>query len=438
MSKSFLSFNDELMTSRLLPSQPDLLQSLRNITEKFLALSRLAKTENDDDFDFSGEFENMRMPTISNLPENGRVTEVQDSVLPSSASDERNDSNTSSADSIYEVADEFFSPYLQSDFGQTVQALTVSDAERSVFMSETLGEGSSRLSLVGSQILSEVPYMNNLQEPSFARRLKRSCFEYGCRLLADPACDPETLLRVFRLALGTSSRKLILSRLQGALNRASDEIPEAWNLPFFHLGGAGTHYPRRDVHGNPLYPPNMHPISEAFGFWTFQSSEIPEAERNLGRLLNAFGFDGEWFDSHDVEGFLREKGIFLDDQSAFLEVPESSLTVGSPLSEPARHGGGGSKTTGHIIREKSPFGEPGQIFDSQQQTFSDITNAVDVESRAAQLSYGGLSAGLDTGNILADIPDMSNGSALPHMFGPKKSSLTIDVGQFVDRKLPRS
>jgi hypothetical protein len=433
MSKSFLSFNDELMASRLLPSQPDLIHSLRNITETFLALARLSKKENDQELDFPRESEHMEM---SSLPENSRGIKVQDSILPPSSAlgvREGDDSNTSSADTFNAPTDEFFTRYPHQDFEQTSQVLTVSDAEQAVFVPESLGERSSGFSLVGSPLPSLLPSSPDLQEPSFTHRLRYRCLERGYELLSDPTSDPRNLLRVFRLTLGISSRKVIMSRFKRALNQPYDNSLEAWNVPFFHLGGAGTHYPRRDVYGNPVYPPNMHSISEAFGFWTFQLSEAAQGESSSGDLLRVFGVDGEWFDSHDVEGFLREKGIFLDDHSSFLEVPESVLTIRPPPSDPVYIESNGGNTTGRVAGETFCVNEPGRILDSEQQIISDMANAADREPHATQLSYEGLSTGLDTGTALADRPNVSNG----HMYGTKQSSLTIDVGQFVERKLPR-
>jgi hypothetical protein len=256
-------------------------------------------------------------------------------------------------------------------------------------------------------------------------------------LLLDPATDPERLLRTFRFALGISSRKRILSRFQKVLTRESgDDALEAWNIPFFYLGGAGTHYPRRDQQGNPVYPPNMRPVSEVLGPWPSQLSEVPHGERSLERLLVAIGFDGEWFDSHDVEGFLRERGIFLEGHSSFLELPETRLAFGSWDDNPFHQETHDTMATVHVAQKRSSPNELDDVLDLERTALSDMTNVADVES-SIQLSYVAASAGLGTRgvqDILSSNPGLSHGSTYHHIPISKRYSLTLDVGRFVDRK----
>ncbi|KAJ5089360.1 hypothetical protein N7532_008044 [Penicillium argentinense] len=81
--------------------------------------------------------------------------------------------------------------------------------------------------------------------------------------------------------------------MKGILESGLDEAPEIWDMPFYLLGGAGTHYPRRDRTGKPILPPNA----------------LPTSELSDHDLLADFGLNGEWLDSHDVEGYLGEKAF---------------------------------------------------------------------------------------------------------------------------------
>ena len=104
----------------------------------------------------------------------------------------------------------------------------------------------------------------------------------------------------------------MLNRFQELLKRKAGESLENWNVPFFRIGGAGTHFPRRDDMGRKVYPPNIFSPAKAFGPMPFVVAEIPHSMTTVEQLVEAVGFGGVWFDSHDVEEYLRTKGIFLD------------------------------------------------------------------------------------------------------------------------------
>lgn len=129
-------------------------------------------------------------------------------------------------------------------------------------------------------------------------------------------------------------------RFQELLQRTAGESLENWNVPYFRVGGAGMHYPRVGKDGNISYPPNIHSPARAFGPMLFTTPETPREEQTTDRLLQAIGFGGTWFDSHDVESYLQEKGIRLSAQSSFVDIDASllsppSLTVDSNSQEPS-------------------------------------------------------------------------------------------------------
>lgn len=163
-----------------------------------------------------------------------------------------------------------------------------------------------------------MPYFH---ESSFERRLHRACLKNGYDLLVDPTTDPENVRRVFRLPLAFSGRDSIVQRVQGILEVGLEEAPEMWDMPFFLLGGAGTHYPRRDQGGRPILPPNAVPMSKLISALAHQAAQ-PESVHSIEEFLAGLGLDGEWYDSYDVEGYLKEKGISLDGDISFCKVPE--------------------------------------------------------------------------------------------------------------------
>ncbi|RMD41058.1 hypothetical protein DV735_g4079, partial [Chaetothyriales sp. CBS 134920] len=193
-------------------------------------------------------------------------------------------------------------------------------------------------------------YTYSFQEPTFARRLHRMTLEQTYRRLAHPEFDPDQLKRTFRFTFCFSNRKRMMSRLQDILKRKSGESLENWNVPFVNIGGAGTHYPRRDSEGSAIYPPNLLPPDKAFGAkygpQAWIEVETPRAG-STQEILEAIGFGGLWFDANDVEHYLQSKGIYLDGQSSFVEVDPSivHLTLPQP-GQGSSSWSRGSSTTG--------------------------------------------------------------------------------------------
>jgi hypothetical protein len=87
-------------------------------------------------------------------------------------------------------------------------------------------------------------------ETTFARRLTRATLECGFQILSSASVRPAALNYVFRLSLPYVSLDQLRVRFKMMLSRSIHEDLEFWETPFIHLGGAGTHYPRKDAYGN--------------------------------------------------------------------------------------------------------------------------------------------------------------------------------------------
>ncbi|KAL1963251.1 hypothetical protein VTN77DRAFT_8576 [Rasamsonia byssochlamydoides] len=450
MSKSFLSFSDEIMASGLLHSQPALLHSLRNITENFLSLARLAKKDSDPEIDSSKVPEPMECASTTRKDQDSDlIEEVRDVTFQPTLDNGRrevDDSSTLHKNSMPFVSDDLlqrpnFDNVDNVDNVQVVHTIGVDNGHTTgVLLPAISAEESPRL--IERPLSPMSPYSYCFEESTFARRLHRSCLERGYRLLTDPSVNPEELLRTFRFSFGISNRKRIISRFQKLLSRGVNEALETWNMPFFHLGGAGTHYPRRDQQGNPVYPPNMHPITEALGPWPFHLAETPHENKSIESLLMAIGFDGEWFDSYDVEGFLREKGIFLDGHSSFVELPQVRLLSASSGEQRSHFQDviNGVQAAAESSRVSSPNELPDAFGDSHMNVLPDRPKTCGIQS-TMQLSYG-ISSSLDrletvdSQQILSTTTSSSHGP--PHQAQISGGSpLTLDVGRFIDRLVSR-
>lgn len=180
-------------------------------------------------------------------------------------------------------------------------------------------------------------YTYSFQETTFARRLHRMCLERAFRNLTSPNVDPKWIQRAFRFTFCFSNRKRILQRFKAILQRKAGESLENWNIPFFNIGGAGTHFPNTDKDGIPIFPPNMLPPDQAFCQedikpMRYCDPETPRDEKQVQEVLESIGFGGIWLDSHDVEEYLKTKGIYLDGSSTFVEVDPSLVLPTLPTS----------------------------------------------------------------------------------------------------------
>ncbi|KAL2814113.1 hypothetical protein BJX63DRAFT_420913 [Aspergillus granulosus] len=134
--------------------------------------------------------------------------------------------------------------------------------------------------------------------PSFIEQLHIACLYQGFLMLNSPSIPLDMLWRPFRLLLTLVPRDTITSFFRACLvARLNKRPPQAFaEIPFFQLGGAGTHYPE-------LYLPTQHSREwEASMVSSPLSAFSPEVQEEL---------EGEWFDVHDLAGYLHEKGVLL-------------------------------------------------------------------------------------------------------------------------------
>jgi hypothetical protein len=176
-------------------------------------------------------------------------------------------------------------------------------------------------SLTSKSIAPDFTY--SYDETTFARRLTRAALEAGFQILSMATIRPSALNYVFRLSLAYYTVEQLRSRFKEMLSRGVNEDLDFEETPFVHLGDAGKHYPRKDANGN-IMPRRKNN-------WTLR--QIGPPEKRMVRAENAVdgraeylhdidlsGFEGEWFDAHDVQGYLEEEyGCRLNPKSSFAE-----------------------------------------------------------------------------------------------------------------------
>lgn len=170
----------------------------------------------------------------------------------------------------------------------------------------------------------------SFQETTFARRLQRACLERAFHLLSTAHLRPSDFNRVFRLCRHYSTRDELLRDFRNLLQHSVLQPLDFLNSPFLHLGGAGTHYPGRDELGKVVRETNWNvrrigPYATRVQREEFRRSNRPDIifTQELEEDMEAYG--GEWFDSHDVEGYLEELGVHIDAQASFAEAAVKTL-----------------------------------------------------------------------------------------------------------------
>ncbi|KAL4962429.1 uncharacterized protein BDV14DRAFT_178305 [Aspergillus stella-maris] len=147
----------------------------------------------------------------------------------------------------------------------------------------------------------------SFNESSPVRVFQRLCLEHIWRLFSDARSNPQELYRVFRLVPCVKWPEKFGKYLLCLVRSGSNERLDLPALPFYCIGGAGTHYPNHKE-GRPVYPENMRlPRRVLSTMVGLSPGEVATAERKV--LLELAGLDGVWLDCRDVVGYIDEKGL---------------------------------------------------------------------------------------------------------------------------------
>ncbi|RAQ42743.1 hypothetical protein AFGD_010040 [Aspergillus flavus] len=169
-------------------------------------------------------------------------------------------------------------------------------------------------------------YTYSYQEKFFCRRLQRYSLEYAFRLFTDARSHPLEVYRVFRLVPCIQDRKQMYPYFRKLVSAGVRDALEIPNLPLYSIGGVGTHYPKKDCLGNPIYPANTRTPKRVLGlFQPLGGMGEVDQEPDHRKFLELCGYGGEWFDCRDVEGYLREQGVDLDASSLFPSIHDQRI-----------------------------------------------------------------------------------------------------------------
>ncbi|KAI0878691.1 hypothetical protein GGS24DRAFT_371170 [Hypoxylon argillaceum] len=170
-------------------------------------------------------------------------------------------------------------------------------------------------------------------EKTFGRRLHRRTTEKAAKLLSMSNPPYDTMHRVFGFVRNYASLENIRWRVEATLSRSANEDLNAYAQPFHQIGGSGTHY-ASDAKTIPF--PNGAPFpNTGLGMGPFNEKTTTVGDELLDALQRSTfpGWQGEWFDSYEVEQFLAQKSINLPPGGdGYVEIPPGEF-YDNPLSD---------------------------------------------------------------------------------------------------------
>jgi len=374
MSKAFLSFNDNAMASGILQVRPELARQLKATTERFISLSRSANKGSDDEHSGSD---------IDSVDESHAPRRAQSGMMESRSYRIAADNRSSSPELIprqrevlplgyVQISDDssgIITPNLVDTATMDISGMSGVSNDMIAVTSGMVGFDSllqaagvpfDKIQPLSSQIFSvdsmELPtapdptdlsalhntslpnelapaYTYSFQETRFAKRLHRATLERGFHLLSTAHLRPAAFSHVFRFSLLYNTRDALLARFKYKLSLPPDAPLEYYNTPFIHLGGAGLHYSKRKVSNSYLIKPGPMMPGMRVPKARLESADPATGAQPYDIELDLREYEGEWYDAIDVEGFLEEKGVRIEDIGSFAEAiitEEASAAVSAP------------------------------------------------------------------------------------------------------------
>ncbi|KAH8776271.1 putative AT DNA binding protein [Diaporthe sp. PMI_573] len=146
---------------------------------------------------------------------------------------------------------------------------------------------------------------SHVELSTFISQLRLACAYNAFETLSDPTVGLDSIRNKFCFLLSLMSREHLTSYYKASLQARIDRSAlKPWEtVPFFGLGGAGSHYAR----------PSPEPPRGSSGTQDSPQHEWPQVSDPLFTFSTQIreSLDDTWFDARDLEGYLKEKGVCL-------------------------------------------------------------------------------------------------------------------------------
>jgi hypothetical protein len=340
MSNIFISLYDYAVSKGLLQREPEFGQQLQSTTERFLALAKSTANdeENHDEHSKDGKSE----------PESGRKTKKAKTSTEKAQEPEPLSSQpwggyfAKSESPIEEIQPQYLEQqsYGQRNYQRDLEIITRPTEDNASFPFDLMDLQTYRVDVPPvenfmqdfySEAQLPLPNTHNYAEFSFARRIQRGAIERAFRLITAKNPPEKRFNEVFGFCFMYESREAVEARLKRLLSSTANESLQEWKAPFVHVGGAGTFYP---MHDNDVSEDLMPKFRTGYSMGPFSPSVVPIQEKIQGGMrLNLPGYEGEWFDPNDVEGYLRGRGLEIPPAADYITA-ELDLAILGEVSSP--------------------------------------------------------------------------------------------------------
>ena len=454
MSNIFISLYDFAIGKGLLQREPEFGQQLQSTTERFLALAKASTSEDlshEENAVDSGKRDRAEEPEPGRRSQRrGSPKKVQEETPPvSEPANTWGGYTLSKEDSPIEEIEMGYQQqsYDNNPHQRDLQIITRPTEDNASFPFDLMDLQSYRVEVPSIEDFSQnfypqsqppLPTTHNYNEFSFARRIQRGAIERAFRLITMKDPPAKRFQEVFGFCLLYESKEAIEGRLKKFLDSSTKETLQHWRAPFVHLGGSGTFYPMHDgnVDGD-LIPKfrtgySMGPFSPSIT----QAQEVMEDDMRC----NLPGFEGEFFDPNDVEGYLRGRGLDISPAADFV-TGEVDLLALSEVPSPKSNNSDSVASMPSPQTPRSPIGSI--LVDAETAAFNAELAKSDLNMRSVKnlspttlpfplgyTNWDNDSSGKDSNNfidpIFSTMPGQNLERSTPH--------ITISGGRLGDRQ----
>lgn len=368
MNNIFINLYDFAVSRGLLQREPEFGQQLQSTTQRFLTLAKQSASDDNSRDDVDSPDQITHEPHLETKHLSARQS-IQNLPPPILLPEEPIATNTVNTWGGYTVSkdtsseEERQTEYSHEDTKETKNFEVISRAteDNASFLFDSMDIQQYRAQ-IPSPTINEfsqsfypytqipLPSTHSYFELTFARRVHRATMEQGYRLLTMPNPPQERFDEVFGYCLKYETKEECITRFQRALNSSTKESLNEWRAPFVHLGGAGTYYPNQgSIPDNEFMPK----FRTGFSMGPFSAAFSPVWE-NIGSDMKCKfpGFGGDFFDSHDVEGYLRGQGFDLPPAADFI-----TGQIDFDILSEAKSPGTASTDSRFPLTPKSPIGK---------------------------------------------------------------------------------
>lgn len=490
MNNAFLRLHDYAVGCGLLERMPEVGRQLRETTQKFLSLARRSTDDAYDD-DRSASRESDDPPAKKSRPKRKSTSPT---AAERTSEEERPESSpshrhlfggllvTQEQESLPEpVPSDIHSgmaSIVEPDLTPDYEVITYPTLENASFpfgfssdfnftttelSSSTTAPDFSDLTNLNSSLYPSLPVPNSFaaQEITFGRRFQRTAMERAWTLVTMPNPPQKRFSRVFGFCLLFEPLESIKERLRRGLDRTAAESLNNWQYPFLQLGGSSTHFDNTTTGvqqqrvGNQGTADVMRP-KNANGFSMGPFDAKTSAARDM--LLDgsgsssqylppsSAGFGAEFYDSDEIEMYLRQRGVSIPPAADFVtvEIDAAAFTDGE---QPVGAGPGANQVTAQAGVAGSASMD---LLDTLARHSS--SGSWPSDSRSAGSSSGVLSPGASSGADTTVTAPSDFGSSDMWRFdgvngflktagaltAPGKKQVTIDVNLLVFEMVERA